>query len=214
MIVFVQPVRGWYLAASVADAQADVRETGLNTAFHGRDDFFSVAETGLVVALPSPNGPLPGAYRVGLWYDPQPKERLDGRGSERDDVGFYLSLDQLVLKETADPDDAQGLGLFARYGWADSDVNEIRCFWSVGLQYQGLMPGRDHDVLGFGVAQGRLSRQAGFSADHETALELYYNAWLTPWLSLSPSVQYIANPGGAVNVDDAVVVGLRAALVF
>ncbi|MCK4276265.1 MAG: carbohydrate porin [Phycisphaerae bacterium] len=87
-------------------------------------------------------------------------------------------------------------GLFARYGWADSDVSEIKCFWSAGAQYQGLIPTRDDDMLGFGVAQGRLVEDAGFTKGHETAMELYYNAAITPWLSISPSVQYIFNPGG------------------
>ena len=212
---YLQPLKWWYVAAGVADAQADARETGFNTAFHGRSDFFSIFETGVVPHLPSRNGRLPGAYRIGLWYDPQPKDRFDGRGTKRDDAGFYLSFDQMVLKENAEETDSQGLGLFARYGVADSDVNEIKSFWSVGAQYQGLIPTRDDDVLGFGVAQGRLSRAAGFTASHETAMELYYNAKITPWLSLTPSAQYVFHPGGERNVmDDAVIVGVRLQIAF
>ena len=214
LIAYLQPLEWWYVAAGVADAQADARETGFNTAFHGRSDFFSIFETGIVPQMPSRNGKLPGAYRIGLWYDPRPKDRFDGRGVKRDDVGFYLSFDQMVLKENADEEDSQGLGLFARYGLADSAVNEIKSFWSVGAQYQGLIPGRDDDVLGCGVAQGRLSQGAGFTASHETAMELYYSARITPWLSVSPSVQYVFNPGGDHDVDDAVVVGVRLQMSF
>jgi porin len=129
-------------------------------------------------------------------------------------MGFYLSFDQMVVKENDNEEDSQGLGLFGRYGFADSDVNEIRCFWSAGAQYQGPIPSRDDDVVGIGVAQGRLSPAAGFSASHETAMELYYNAQVTPWLSLTPSVQYVFNPGGDHNVDDAVVVGFRLQMAF
>lgn len=207
---YVEPLEGWYVSAGVADAQADARETGFNTAFHGRSDFFSIFETGVVPRLPSGNGGLRGAYRLGLWYDPRPKVRFDGRGVERDDVGFYLSFDQIILKENDDPADGQGLGVFGRYGAADSDVNEIKCFWSVGGQYQGLVPTRDSDVLGFAVGQGRLSDAAGFTASHETAMELYYKAQVTPWLSVSPSIQYVFNPGAQDRMDDAVIVGIRA----
>jgi len=214
VVAYLQPRKWWYVAAGVTDAQADARETGFNTAFHERSDFFSIFETGVVPHLPSRNGRLPGAYRIGLWYDPQPKERFDGRGVKRDDVGFYLGFDQMVLKENVDEEDRQGLGLFARYGLADSKVNEIKTFWSVGAQYQGLLPTRNDDVLGFGVAQGRLSRAAGFTASHETAMELYYNAQITPWLSVSPSVQYVLNPGGERHVDDAVVAGVRLQISF
>ncbi|MFW6155379.1 MAG: carbohydrate porin [Planctomycetota bacterium] len=214
VVAYLQPREGWYVAAGAADAQADARETGFNTAFQGRGDFFTIFETGVVPRLPSRNGRLPGAYRLGLWYDPQPKERFDGRGVKRDDVGFYLSFDQMILKENVDEEDTQGLGLFARYGLADSQVNEIKTFWSAGAQYQGLIPARDEDVLGFGVAQGRLSRTAGFTVSHETAMELYYNAEITPWLGITPSVQYVLNPGGLQGVDDTAVAGMRLQMSF
>ena len=101
-------------------------------------------------------------------------------------------------------------------GFARDDVNEIDQFWSLGLQYQGLVPGRDNDVLGAGVAQGRLVETAGFTAAHETATEVYYNFAITPWLGITPSVQYICNPGGGrdSSADHATVVGVRAQLAF
>jgi len=209
VVVYVQPLEWLYVAGGVADADADARETGFNTAFSAPDNFFTVVETGVAPLVASSNGPLPGAYRVGLWYDPQPKERLDGTGEERDDLGFYLSLDQMLWRENADEDDSQGLGLFARYGLADDKVNEVCTFWSVGAQYQGLVLARDEDILGFGVAQGRLSSDADVSASHETVFELYYNAIVAPWLSVSPSVQMVLNPGGDDDVNDAVVLGVR-----
>ncbi|NLW86690.1 MAG: carbohydrate porin [Planctomycetes bacterium] len=213
-IAYLRPAAWTYFAAGVADANADSRETGFRTTFGGSDDFLGIFETGLVPNLQSTQGPLPGAYRVGLWYDPQPKAHIDGRGVKRDDVGCYLSFDQLVLKENADQEDAQGLGLFARYGWADGDFNTIKSFWSAGAQYAGLVPTRDQDVLGFGLAQGRLSRYADPEAFRETVMELYYNACVAPWLSVSPSMQYVFNAGGSRNSDDAIVIGLRLQMSF
>ena len=214
VMAHLQPLEWWYLAAGVADAQADAREVGFRTTFHEEDYFFSIFETGVVPHLPSANGALPGAYRVGFWYDPQPKDCFDGRGVKRDDVGLYLSFDQAVFKENGDDEDSQGLGVFARYGANRGDVNEIRHFWSAGAQYQGLVPGRDDDVLGFGVSRGHLSSRAGFTSSQETAMELYYNARITPWLNVSPSVQYIFSPGGDHDVNDAVVVGLGVKIAF
>ena len=213
-ILYLQAVKWWYVAAGVADAQADARETGFNTAFHDEDYFFSTFETGLTPQIPSKNGSLQGAYRVGFWYDPQPKDKHDGSGTKRDDLGFYLSFDQTVVKERADKEDTQGLGVFARYGFADSDINDIKTFWSVGAQYRGPIPTRDNDVLGFGLAQGRLVKAAGFTRSHETAMELYYNAAITPWLSISPSLQYVFNPGGDRGVSDAVALGFRLQMRF
>jgi len=204
-IVHLEPLEGLYVSAGVADADADAREMGFNTAFCGECNWFSIYEVGVVPHLPSPNGPLPGAYRAGLWYDPRPKETHSG-GTRTDDVGFYLSFDQMLLRENAD--DAQGLGVFARYGYADAKVASVECFWSVGCQYLGLIPTRDADVLGFGVAQGTLVKAAGFTKPQETVFELYYNAAVLPWLSITPSFQYVLNPGGD-GTPDAVVFGVR-----
>ncbi|GAI02413.1 unnamed protein product, partial [marine sediment metagenome] len=164
-------------------------------------------------------GPLQGSYRAGLWYDPQPKantDYADAGKSYRDDVGFYISCDQMLAKENADPEDSQGLGAFFRFGYASSKRNDITNFWSIGFQYQGLIEDRDGDVLGLGFAQGIFSNSADttYTDDYENALELYYNARVTPWMSLSPSIQYIANLGGSKTASDAVVLGLRAQITF
>lgn len=213
------PDNFWYASAAVADAQADVRETGFRTAFTGEDYFFYIAETGITPVLGSANGSLPGAYRLGLWYDPQPKasaDLADAGKNYRDDLGFYVTCDQMLAKENTDPEDSQGLGVFFRYGNADSSRNDITNFWSIGFQYQGLFEGRDDDVLGAGFAHGTFSDKASttYTDDYESAFEVYYNVRVTPWLAISPDVQYITNPGGDSTIDDAVVLGARVQMNF
>jgi len=216
LAVYVEPADGWYLAAAVADAQADVRETGFNTAFDREDYTFSVFEAGYTGGLRGPGGPLPGAVRVGMWYDPQPKARFDGTGDERDDAGLYVSADQMLLREGGDPESSQGLGVFVRFAWADEDVNPIHTFWSAGCQYRGLVPGRDDDVLGVGMGRARVTDEGGggFTAAHETAMEAYYAIQVAPWLVVSPHVQYVADPGGLDAVDDVVILGVRVQASF
>jgi len=209
----------WYVMGGIADAQADSRETGFRTTFCDEDYFFYGLETGITAQLDSANGAMPGAYRVGLWNDPQPKANTDlgdAGKSYRDDVGVYTSCDQMLYKENADPEDGQGLGVFFRFGYASSKRNDIANFWSVGFQYQGLLEGSDDDVLGVGFAKGIFSNSADttYSDDYENALELYYSAAVTPWLNISPSIQYIANPNGDKTASDAIVLGVRAQMSF
>ncbi len=213
---YYNPTEGWYFAAGAVDAQNDARETGLRTAFHKEDYFFYIIETGITPALPSSKGDLRGAYRVGLWNDPQPKRHADATESYRDDVGFYLSFDQMLAKENPAPDDSQGLGTFLRYGYADASRNDITNFWSIGFQYQGLLEGRDEDIFGAGFAQGAFSDAASttYTQDHESVFELYYNVKVARWVNISPSMQYITNPGSNGAATDAVVVGLRAQMMF
>ncbi len=215
----VTPVEWFYAGAVAADAQANGRTTGFKTTFHDEDYFFADFEFGLMPVWKTRWGKLPGAYRFGLWYDPQPKAKffndLGGRRRtipmKRDDLGFYVNLDQMLYKERPDDEaDTQGLGLFFRYGWANEKVNEIEHFWSVGVQYQGLIPSRDGDVLGFGFAQGIISdRLAALEGgNRESVYELYYNIAVFPWLNITPDLQFLVDPG-AYNGRDAVVAGVR-----
>ena len=205
---FFTPCDWFYAGATVVDADGDFRETGFRTAFHGRDNFFSMYEFGLTPTFDTAWGKLPGHYRFGLWYDPQPKEKfynsLDGRRTtvplKRDDVGFYLNCDQVLLREKPDDDENdEGLGAFLRYSYAPGDVNLIEHFWSVGAQYQGLL--------------SKDSRLAGVDPHHETVIETYYRVQLLPWLTLTPDMQWILRPGGE-NGRDAWVIGLRLQATF
>jgi len=207
---------GVYMSVGIADAQADARETGFRTAFGDEDYFFSIVETGFTSYLKTANGSLPGIYRVGFWYDPQPKGNSDSTKMYRDDMGFYVSCDQGLVKENDDAEDSQGLGMFFRYGYAPSRTNDVSNFVSGGFQYQGLFDGRDDDVLGVGVAYGKLSdgATATYMEDYESLVEVYYNAQVTPWCNVTPSLQYVGNPGGASGVSDAVIFGARVQMAF
>lgn len=122
----------------------------------------------------------------------------------------------MLAKENANPQDIQGLGAFFRCGYADGEKNDITNFFSFGFQYQGLIWGRDDDVLGAGFAQGIFSDKASttYADDYESVVELYYNAQVTPWLNISPNIQYVANPGGNDTGSDALVLGVRAQMNF
>lgn len=220
-LLLITPAEWCYLGLAVADDQSNPRETGFQTTFHDEDYFFSGMEIGFLPTWNTPWGKLPGGYRVGMWYDPEPKARFyddrNGRDTtipmKRDDVGFYYNMDQMLVKENPfDDADKQGLGMFFRYGYAHKDANPIEHFWSIGAQYQGLIPRRDNDVLGFGVAQGILSekmRYLGVTPHRETILELYYNIALLPWLTLTPDFQWILDPGGVMTTTDSFVAGMR-----
>ncbi len=207
-----------YLMGGIADAQADGRETGFDTTFHDEDYFLYLLETGVRGNLQSENGQMPGNYRFGMWVDGQDKRRYSDNSVYRDDTGFYVSCDQMIYKENSQPKDSQGLGLFTRFGYANSDLNQIGNFWSLGMQYEGLIDGRDEDVFGLAYAQGVFTDYStsdfNYSDNHENVLECYYSAAVYPWLTLSPNIQYVGNPGGNKQISDAVIIGIRAQMTF
>jgi porin len=48
----------------------------------------------------------------------------------------------------------------------------------------------------------------------EYNVELNYGFHVTNWLTVRPNLQYIANPGGVKQVDNAVVAGLKIQSTF
>jgi carbohydrate-selective porin OprB len=71
-------------------------------------------------------------------------------------------------------------------------------------------------VLAIGYARGTFSNAASstYTEDYQSVVEVYYNAQITRWFSLSPSVQYVANAGGVSENRDAWIAGIRAQITF
>ncbi len=131
--------------------------------------------------------------------------------------GIYMLGERMIHREPGRP--KQGLVVYARLGFADSDVNQFSNYIGAGAVYTGLLPGRDEDRIGLALAVARNGepfkdalRAAGARVfDQEIIIELTYRAEVTPWLTLQPDIQYVMDPGAGANgdLDDALVVGLR-----
>ena len=220
-----EPVNWFYTQIAAIDADHQSRTTGWDTAFHDRAWFAGFGEAGFTPKWESSKGPMPGRYRVGVWYDPRTKTLFrntlgNRRRAETNDgtAGYYFGADQMVWKEQDDPSDSQGLGLFARYGHARSDRNRISDSWQLGASYRGLISTRDKDVFAFSVAQAMESQRYRDEirrlADRETVYEVYYAIQVAPWIIVSPDVQFITNPGGDRTARDAIVGGVRVRIIF
>jgi porin len=210
------PLRWLELAGGVADADNEPRSAGFDTAFDGFGSLNGYLELTARTRLPSAWGSLPGSYRVGVFRDGRRRAAFGRRGRHRGHYGGYLSFDQVAFREGGD--EAQGLGLFARAGLADEDVNRLAWFWSAGLEYVGLLPGRETDVLGVGTYQtigsNRYQDEIDSDFDEETGVEVYYRIAVLPWLFVTPDLQYIADPGASSAGRDAVVALLRLRVSF
>ncbi|MHC4123766.1 MAG: carbohydrate porin [Planctomycetota bacterium] len=210
-IALLNPRPGFYVAGGLSDAQANEYETGFRTAFHKEPYFLYMGEVGFMPDLLINENWLPGTYRFGAWYAHDKKTRYEDGSAKYDDAAFYLSFDQMLLKENDVKDDKQGMGGFFRYSFADEEVNPVSTFWSCGVQYQGLFEGRDDDVLGFGFTQGIFTdkTEAGFTDNSESIYELYYEIKTTSWLNITLDAQYITDTGGTGVYNDAFVLGAR-----
>ncbi len=152
---------------------------------------------------------------AGFWHFTEPFDDLvsGSAAKHQDNSGFYLLGEFMALREAADSD--QGLALFARYGFANEDINQYQHYIGAGVAYTGLFPGRDEDRLGAAIGVGingdPFKTANSVTQDEEINLEFTYHAPILPWLALQPDLQYVINPGAGANGDlgDAVVLGLR-----
>ncbi len=116
----------------------------------------------------------------------------------------------------------QGLGWFGRLGFAPADRNFISFYFDTGITYKGLIPTRDNDSIGLGIGYAQLSNGARSSLAEEgnsptgaeIVVEFTYQAEITPCLVIQPDIQYIINPGGSTDLNNALVVGGRASVTF
>lgn len=111
----------------------------------------------------------------------------------------------------------EGIGVFFRFAFTPEDRNPWNMFVSGGIGGRGVIPGRPHDRYGFGlysmIVSDELREQPLIgNLDTEWGLEAFYNIAITPWLQLTPDIQYIQS--GLPSIDDSVVVATRIQMYF
>ena len=111
------------------------------------------------------------------------------------------------------------LGIFFKHGRGRAEYSQYTQFYAAGLNYMGLISGREEDILGFGVVHSRHS--AAFLEAHEgefyaaeTSYEITYHTEIMNWLSVQPTFQFIQQPGMEVEIPNATVVGLRLSAAY
>ena len=144
----------------------------------------------------------------------------------RGNFGVYGVIDQQIYRPPGGgPDD--GVSLFSRASVSPSDRNLIDAYIDGGIVFAGLIPDRPKDRFGASIIHARFSDGArGFDEDliaisghpgrvrdHETNLEVTYEAQIVPGWTAQPDFQYIWHPKGQSG-RDAKVIGVRSTLHF
>ena len=199
-VALLQLSESWRLKAGVWDSFAPGGGWGISS----NDSVLAVGELERTYALA--DATLPGTFALGAVFEPA----IEIEGDQISPVQeYYFQIEQLIYREGISDDGViQGLGAFAGYyprfpGPLMIDTS-VGTSFVAGAVYTGLIPSRDEDVVGAGLAWTELF-QGG--TNHETVCEFFYKAVITPRMSLQPDLQYIASPSGIH--PDALVVGVR-----
>ncbi|MDD5136267.1 MAG: carbohydrate porin [Candidatus Omnitrophica bacterium] len=177
---------------------------------------------------------LPGIYKAGFYYHggtffdmssdingaPYVLTGLPAK-KHIGNYNLYFHAEQMIYRKKGTDCD-EGLTPFVVVTVGPENMNKFPFFLDGGLVYRGLIPTRKHDISAVGFAYGKYSddmrhaeRDAGAPIQsYEFVVEFTHKIEITPWMFLQPDLQYIVNPSGAHNIDDAFVVGTRFGLTF
>jgi porin len=131
---------------------------------------------------------------------------------------MYYGFDQYFVRFTDSPD--RGWGLFGRASIGDGNPNPIQYFLSTGIGGFSPLGQQRGDTFGLGWFLAGASDQFGpvptalFGPRDGIGVEWYYNLQATPWLNITPDLQWIRPGLGAIASDNAFVYGVRANATF
>jgi porin len=223
---------GAFDGAGSEGAKTGIR--GVGTLFGPPSAWYLIAEAGFRGEVAG----VPVRPYAGAWSHTGDFEEFSGR-TRNGTVGAYGGLDLTLFtpdegddegdgavgegeegaeEESAEEEEEEeverGLHLILRCTSANEHVSGVERHYVAALCWQGPFAGRASDTTGLAYMYGNLSDDdaAEFTHESEQVIELYYKLMMTPFLSVSPSVQYIVNPGGTEK--NALVFGVRLHVVF
>ncbi len=168
----------------------------------------------------------PGKFGAGAWFQTGKfigfdKQPLSGAN------GIYLFGSQRLYYENPEVSN-NGLLTWLQFGATNSDIVLTHRYFGLGLTYFGLLPGRDDDSCGFGLAYGEMTGDANagagfFQGDNlrtnrlgpsETILTWYYQMKVRDGIYIQPNLSYIPEPAQHPGIPGAFDFTMRAIVLF
>lgn len=148
---------------------------------------------------------------------------------------FWINMQQKLTENPSDP--KRGLYATANFTFNDKATSKVEYSQQFALWYKGLFDMRPQDSIALGVARFQVNKRVTAleesinasngltSADYlnasykpvqhdEVDVELNYTYNWSPSIMIRPNIQYIHQPGGVKEVDDAWVAGLSVRVNF
>jgi len=179
---------------------------------------------------------LPGEYKVGALYSTAEANDIKTAGKVHDGKqSFWINAQQQLTNNGQDPK----RGLYVSFNGVVNDkaTTFVQSTQQLALWYKGPFDSRPNDSIGFGIAnyvvndsakdkQIATNESRGYYSydsiasdyipiqDDELNVELNYTYQWSPAVMLRPNIQYIHQPAGVKEVDDAWVAGLSVKVNF
>lgn len=179
---------------------------------------------------------LPGEYKVGALYSTAEANDIKTAGKVHDGKqSFWINAQQQLTNKGEDP--KRGLYISFNGVVNDKATTFVQSTQQLALWYKGPFDSRPNDSIGFGIANYVVNDRAkdkqiatnesrGYYSydpiasdyipiqDDELNVELNYTYQWSSAVMLRPNIQYIHQPAGVKEVDDAWVAGLSVKVNF
>ncbi|MFW1862386.1 carbohydrate porin [Acinetobacter baumannii] len=230
----------WTLGVGVYEANPDNIKTesnsdGFNLDMNNVKGATIPVELAWKPKLAAFNG-LPGEYKVGALYSTAEANDIKTAGKVHDGKqSFWINAQQQLSHAGQDPK----RGLYVSFNGVVNDkaTTFVQSTQQLALWYKGPFDSRPNDSIGFGIANYVVNDRAkdkqiatnesrGYYSydsiasdyipiqDDELNVELNYTYQWSPAVMLRPNIQYIHQPAGVKEVDDAWVAGLSVKVNF
>ncbi len=228
--------KDFYILSGIYDGDKGVEYDkfyGLDFSLRLKEGLAFAQELAYVPADGLGSAGLPGHYKGGIYYNGAVRRDLyaDINGGsyavtglpQRKHIGdfnVYIHADQMIYREKDTKD--QGLTPLAVVTIGPDNMNKFPFFLMGGFVYKGLVPKRDDDVTAFEVLYAKYSNDikksqvsvGAATQKYEMVFEFTHKVMITKWMYMQPDIQYIVQPGGTGNIDDALVLGFQFGLTF
>ncbi|HKD66538.1 MAG TPA: carbohydrate porin [Candidatus Binataceae bacterium] len=156
---------------------------------------------------------LPGRYYLGGFYSGADYPVLSDGGTRKGNYGFYFEAQQMIYRYGGPGSDVGFTPWLGVTFSPQQSTSQLPVFVLAGAVYHGLIPGRSDDNAACAFYYGKISDELP-SITGEKVLEVDYTWWATPWLAITPDVQYVLNPSGGSSSANALVPGLQFQILF
>ncbi len=192
----------WDLRAGTINSESTGKSTGFE--YLSSDHLFSIIQATYTSELERGDRIHEGHYRLMAWYNSIGKTPSGINPWDASGWGMTFNMDQEIWN---------GLGVFCRVGWGESDVTTSNFAVSGGFSIENFL-GRQGDGLGFAAAWSKITDlgryQTGFALDpggpgeyvpagNQTFMELYWRVNVTDTVQVSPVLQYITDSTSGIG---------------
>lgn len=191
---------------------------GTNFTINSDDGYMMLFQATWSPTLFGKDSGLSGVYQIGgYFYGGYEVQEFNSAGSRGNAYGFYIQGQQTVWVNENNSDNYVAVWAGAQYALVAS-VQQMTWMAYAGLQFQGFVPYRPNDGIYVSWLGGWFSKDYSDSqpdgASCENVVEVTYVVQLNENVSIQPDFQYIMQPYGNSNIDDAIVIGTQLLVSF